>query len=118
MGASAVFGSTPVFVTADVDLTVRFGAGTVAGSFARASSADGAVSGSGSFGEGSAGDTGIDAPVSGTLTRSGVAHDIDGTLRGAFLGPGAEAVAGAVEGRLLRGGAEAGRFDGEVWAER
>ena len=97
---------------------MRFGAGTISGSFTRASSADGAVSGSGSFGEGTVGATGIDAPVSGTLTRSGVAHDIDGSLRGAFLGPGAEAVAGAVEARLLRGGAEAGRFDGEVWAER
>jgi hypothetical protein len=118
MGATAVFGSVPVFVTADVDLTVRFGAGTIAGSFSRASSADEAVSGSGTFGEGTVGATGIDAPVSGTLTRSGVAHDIDGTLRGAFLGAGAEAIAGAVEGRLLRGGAGAGRFDGEVWAER
>jgi hypothetical protein len=118
MGVTAVFGSAPVFVTADVDLTVRFGAGTIAGSFVRASSADGTMSGSGRFGDGSAGSTGIDAPVTGTLVRSGVAHEVDGTLRGAFLGPGAEAVAGAVEGRLRRGGAEAGRIDGEVWAER
>jgi hypothetical protein len=118
MGATAVFGSAPVFVTADVDLTVRFAAGTISGSFAGASSADGTVSGAGQFGEGTAGATGIDAPVTGALTRSGVAHGVDGTLRGAFLGPGAEAIAGAVEGRLLRGGAEAGRIDGEVWAER
>jgi hypothetical protein len=118
MGATAVFGSVPVTVTADVDLTVRFGAGTVSGSFARASAADGTVSGSGLFGEGTAGSTGIDAPVTGTLTRLGVAHAVDGTLRGAFLGAGAEAIAGAVEGRLLRDGAEAGHFDGEVWAER
>lgn len=118
MGATAVFGSAPVFVTADVELTVRFGAGTISGSFARASSADRSVRGSGRFGEGAASDTGIDAPVTGTLTRSGTAHDIDGRLRGAFLGEGAEAVGGAVEGRLLQGGAEAGRFDGELWAER
>lgn len=118
MGATAVFGGAPVTVTADVELTARFGAGTITGSFARASSADGTVSGGGTFGTGTVGAAGIDAPVAGTLVRSGVAHEVDGTLRGAFLGPGAEAVTGAVEGRLLRGGAEAGRIDGEVWAER
>jgi hypothetical protein len=118
MGATAVFGSVPVVVVAEVELAVRFSAGSISGSFSRASSADGTVTGSGTFGTGTAGATGIDAAVAGTLTRSGVAHEVDGTLRGAFLGTGAEAIAGAVEGRLLRAGAEAGRIDGEVWAER
>jgi hypothetical protein len=118
LGATAVFDGAPAFVTADVALTARFGAGTISGGFSGAGSEDGTVSGSGLFTEGTALRSGIDAPVTGTLTRSGVAHEVRGNLRGAFLGPGAEAVVGAVEARLLRGGAETGRLDGELWAER
>jgi hypothetical protein len=38
-------------------------------------------------------------------------------MRGTFLGPGAEAVVGAIEADRRRGGVPSGRFDGELWAE-
>jgi hypothetical protein len=117
LGATAVIDGTPVFVTADVELTARFGSGTIFGSFANARAADGAVDGGGAFANGTFGPAGIEAGVSGTLVRSGTAHAIAGDLRGAFLGPGAEAVVGAIEAGLSRGGVPSGRFDGEVWAE-
>jgi hypothetical protein len=118
LGATATFGGEPVFVTAEVALTARFGAGTISGSFAEASAADGTVTGSGRFEDGRFGPAGIEAAVSGTLAMSGASPTVDGDLRGAFLGTGAQGIAGAIEGRLLRNGAEAGRFDGELWAER
>jgi hypothetical protein len=118
LGATSVFAGAPVFVTADVALTARFGAGTFTGTFSDASAADGTVAGSGRFDNGTLGPAGIAAEVTGTLVRSGAAHTIDAGMRGAFLGVGAEGLVGSIEGRLLSGGAETGRFDGEVWAER
>jgi hypothetical protein len=118
LGATAVFGDeAPVFVTAAVELTARFGNGTISGGFSNATSADRSVTGSGAFGGGTMGGSGIETTVSGTLTHDGVAHGIDGGFRGTFLGPGAQGVVGAIEADLLRDGAAAGRFDGEVWAE-
>ena len=118
LGATATFGGAPVFVTAEVALTARFGAGTISGSFAEASAGDGTVTGYGRFEDGRFGPAGIEAAVTGTLFRSGDARTVEGDLRGAFLGAGAQGIAGAIEGRLMRNGAEAGRFDGELWAER
>jgi hypothetical protein len=118
LGATAVFSGAPVYVTADVALTARFGAGTISGTFSEASAADGSVSGSGRFDNGSLGPAGIAAEMTGTVVRSGAARTVDAELRGAFLGAGAQGLVGAIEGRLLTGGAETGRFDGEVWAER
>jgi hypothetical protein len=107
----------PVFVTAEVSLTARFGGGTITGTFANARSADGTLAGSGRFEAGSLGPTGIEAGVTGTLVRSGTAHAVAGNLRGTFLGSGAQAVVGAIEASLSRSGAPSGRFDGELWAE-
>jgi hypothetical protein len=118
LGAMAVFEGAPVYVTADVALIARFGAGSISGTFSEASAADGTVSGSGRFDNGTVGSSGIAADVAGTLVRSGAAHAVDAGMRGALLGTGAEGLVGTIEGRLLRGGAESGRFDGEVWAER
>lgn len=117
LGATAVIDGAPVFVTAAVELTARFGSGTIFGSFSDARAADGTVDGGGEFANGTFGPAGIEAEVSGTLLRAGTAHAIAGDLRGAFLGPGAEAVVGAIEAGLSRGGVPSGRFDGEVWAE-
>ena len=117
LGASAVIDGAPVFVTAAVELTARFGSGTIFGSFANARAADGTVDGGGEFANGTFGPAGIEAGVSGTLVRAGTTHAIAGDLRGAFLGPGAEAVVGAIEAGLSRGGVSSGSFDGEVWAE-
>jgi hypothetical protein len=118
LGATAVFSGAPVFVTAEVAMTARFGAGTISGTYSEAGAADGSVTGSGRFDNGAIGATGITAEVTGTLLRSGAAQTVDADLRGAFLGSGAEGLVGTIEGRLLTGGAETGRFDGEVWAER
>lgn len=118
LGATAVIEGDPVFVTAAVALTARFGSGTIFGTFSDARAADGTVDGAGQFGNGPFGVAGIETEVTGTLTRSGTAHAVAGDLRGAFLGPGAQGIVGAVEAELTRGGQPSGRFDGEVWAEK
>ena len=118
LGANAVFGEAPLLVTAGVVLTARFEAGTISGTFADARSADGTVSGSGRFEDGSIGPAGITAGVTGTLARSGTAYAVEGEMRGAFLGSAAQGIAGAIEAELRRGGTPAGRFDAELWAER
>jgi hypothetical protein len=117
LGATAVIDGAPVFVTAAVELTARFGSGTIFGSFATVRAADGSVDGAGQFANGTFGPAGIETGVTGTLVRAGATHAIAGDLRGAFLGPGAQAVVGAIEAGLSRGGVPSGRFDGEVWAE-
>jgi hypothetical protein len=104
-------------VTAEVELTARFVSATISGSFSNATSADATVAGSGDFAAGTLGPAGIDASVTGTLSRDGVVHGIDGGFRGAFLGPGAQGIVGGIEAELRRDGAPSGRFDGEVWAE-
>jgi hypothetical protein len=88
LGATAVFAGAPVFVTADVALTARFGAGSISGTFSDASAADGSVTGSGRFDNGTLGPAGIAADVTGTARalRRG-AHGRCG-MRGAFLGAG------------------------------
>lgn len=117
LGATAVIDGVPVFVTAAVELTARFGSGTILGGFSDVRAADGTADGGGEFANGTFGPAGIEAGVTGTLVRSGATHAITGDLRGAFLGPGAQAVVGAIEAGLSRGGMPSGRFDGEVWAE-
>lgn len=117
LGATAVIGGDPVFVTAGVTLTARFGSGTIGGTFSEVRAADGTVDGAGVFENGTFGPAGIETAVAGTLVRSGVAHTLAGEMRGAFLGSRAQAVVGAIEGDLQRGGVASGRFDGEVWAE-
>ena len=117
LGATAVIGGDPVFVTAGVTLTARFGGGTISGSFSDARAADGTVTGSGRFDGGIFGPAGIEAPVTGTLVRSGTAHTVACDLRGAFVGSGAEGIVGTMEAELRRGGSPSGRFDGELWAE-
>jgi hypothetical protein len=118
LGATAVIDGAALLVTAEVALTARFGSGTISGSFVNASAADGTVAGSGLFESGTFGPAGIEAGVSGTLVRAGTAHAIAGAMRGAFLGPGAQGIAGAIEAEVSRGGVSSGRFDGELWAEK
>jgi hypothetical protein len=117
LGATADIGGAPVFVTAGVALTARFGGGTITGTFTDARAADGTVTGSGRFEGGTFGPAGIEAVVAGTLVRSGTAHAVAGDLRGAFLGTGAQGIVGAIEAELRVGGVPSGRFDGELWAE-
>jgi hypothetical protein len=114
----AVFGTAePVLVTAGVTLTAEFVPGTIAGSFTNARSADDAVSGSGTFTDGAIGPAGIDTRVTGTLSRAGTVHAVDGAFRGAFLGANARAIVGGIEADLRRDGTAAGNFQAEVWAE-
>lgn len=56
------------------------------------------------------------ADVAGTLSTSGAAHDLDGSLAGDFYGPGAGAIAGVVFGDITTGG-DVDIFDGAFAAE-
>jgi hypothetical protein len=118
-GATAdLAGADPLFVTAEVSLTARFGPGTIDGRYSKASAAGGGVSGQGAFVNGTIGPAGIDAEVTGTLITGARTHNVVGTFRGTFLGPGAGALGGGIETVLTRNGSVAGRLDGELWAEK
>jgi hypothetical protein len=119
LGATAVLdGAAPTVVVGEVEMTALFASGTIGGTFRNLVSAEGDVSGSGVFGGGRFGATGIESALSGTLRRGGVEHAVAGTFRGVFLGAGAVGIGGGVEATLSRDAAQSGRLDGELWAER
>lgn len=120
IGATAqARGVGPVFVTAEAELTARFGNATISGHFGDVMSSAGiAVSGSGTFQNGTIGPAGIDADVAGNFTAGGRSFAVSGAIDGAFLGPGAEALGAVLDADLREGGDRVGTISGDLWAER
>lgn len=108
-------GRETLFLTGQVALTARFAAGTIAGRIDGFAATGGAgVGGDIALQDGRVGVTGFSGDLAGTLRAWGSDHAVSGSATGAFLGAGAEGIAGVVDATLSGGGA----LTGEVWARR